>query len=201
MNKSMVWAYALLTFILSTLLNANYIIKDDFINFKALKIIEDISTEVKTKMGINIYTISSNEKLPKKANLYEYVKSYDGNFSKPFVVLIFIPRSKRVGLIPSSEDISKMYNPSVVKSELIDVIASQDENKLEDKYNVGIVQGVSELADQLGQYKNIELIKTIPNDTQGVISIFRYIVYVGSIFVFWIFLIRPIIIRRERERE
>lgn len=159
--------------------------------------INTISTEVKTKMGINIYTISTNEKLPEKANLYEYVKSYEGNFSKPFVVLIFIPRSKRVGLIPSSVNISKMYDASTVKSELINVIASEDQNKLEDKYNVGIVQGVSELADQLGKYNNIELINTIPNDTQEVISIFRYIVYVGSLFVFWIFLIRPIIMRRK----
>ncbi len=200
MNKSKVWAVALLTFLLQTLLYSNNIIKDDFINFKAIKIIENISSELKDKTGINIYTISTNEKLPEKANLYKYVKSYDGNFSKPFVVLIFIPRSKRVGLISSSEDLSKMYNASTVKSELIDVIASQDQNKLEDKYNVGIVQGVSELADQIAKYKNIELVNTIPNDTQEVIAIFRYIVYVGSLFVFWIFLIRPIIIRRRDDK-
>jgi hypothetical protein len=197
MKKSKVWAFALLTFLLQTFLYSNNIIKDDFINFKALEIIDNISSELKDKTGINIYTISTNEKLPEKANLYEYVKSYDGNFSKPFVVLIFIPRSKRVGLIPSSEDLSKMYNASTVKSELIDVIASEDENKLEDKYNVGVVQGVSELADQIAQHHNIKLINIIPNDTQGVISIFRYIVYIGSLFVFWIFLIRPIILRRK----
>jgi len=197
MQKSKVWAFALLTFIFQTLLYSNNILKDDFITYKAAILINDISKESKDKLGINIYTISSNKMLKPRSNLFEYLKSYENNMSKPYVAVIFIPRAKRVGLIASSPDLAKMYNSSEVKSAMIGVVASMDKNSLEDKYNIALVQGVSELADQIAQFKSIKMKQTIPNDTRNVISIFQYIVYIGSLFVVWIFLIRPIIMRRK----
>jgi hypothetical protein len=197
MKKSIVWAFALLTFY-SHALYANSILKDDFISPQAAQIVTNITTEAKEKLDVNIYVISSNEKISSKANLFEYTKSYESNLSKPYVVLVFIPRSQRVGLIPSHKDLNTQYDASEVKSALIDVVASADKNKLEDKYNIGIVQGVSELADQIAKNKGVTLTKTIPNDTQEVVDIFRYIVYVGTALVFWIFMFRPLL-RRFRD--
>jgi len=194
MKKSIVWAFALLAFYTHTL-NANNILKDDFISPQAVQIVTDIITEVEQKLNVHIYLISSNEKLPPKANLFEYTKSYESNLSKPYAILVFIPRSQRVGLIPSSKELSQYYDASEVKSALIDVVASADQNKLEDKYNIGIVQGVSELADQIAKHKGVELTKTIPNDTKEMISIFQYVVYVGTALVFWIFMFRPLLRR------
>ncbi|SHO80221.1 membrane protein [hydrothermal vent metagenome] len=197
MKKSKVWAFALLTFIFQTLLYSNNILKNDFITYKAGLLINEISNEAKDKLDINIYTISSNEMLKPRSNLFEYLKSYENNMSKPYIAVIFIPRAKRVGVIPSSSELIKMYNSSEVKSAMIDVVASVDKNSLEDKYNIALVQGVSELADEIAKFKNIKMEKTIPNDTKNVISIFRYIVYVGTLLVLWIFLIQPFIRRRK----
>ncbi len=198
MQKSKVWAFALLTFIFQTLLYSNNILKDDFITYKAGILINDISKESKDKLDINIYTISSNEMLKPRSNLFEYLKSYENNMSKPYVAVIFIPRAKRVGLIASSPKLAKMYNSGEVKSAMIGVVASIDKNSLEDKYNIALVQGVSELADQIAKFKCIKMEKTIPNDTKDLISIFQYIVYAGSLVVLWIFLVQPFIIRRKR---
>jgi hypothetical protein len=197
MKKSKVWTFVLLTFIFQTLLYSNNILKNDFITYKAGILIDDISNEAKDKLGINIYTISSNEILKPRINLFEYIKSYESNMSKPYVVIIFIPRVKRVGLIPSSQDIAKMYNYDEVKSAMIDVVASVDKNSLKDKYNIALVQGVSELADQIAKFKDVKMDKTIPNDTKNIISVFKYIVYTGSLIILWIFLIQPIIRRRK----
>jgi len=197
MKKSKVWAFALLTFIFQTLLYSNNILKDDFITYKASVLIDDISNESKDKLGINIYTISSNEMLKPRSNLFEYLKSYENNISKPYVVVLFIPRSKRVGVIASSPELAKMYNSNEVKSAMIGVVASMDKNSLEDKYNIALVQGVSELADQIAKFKNIKMEKTIPNDTKEIISIFQYIVYAGTLVVLWIFLVQPFIRRRK----
>ncbi len=197
MKKSKVWAFALLTFIFQTLLYSNNILKDDFITYKAGILINDISKESKDRLGINIYTISSNKMLKPRSNLFEYLKSYENNMSKPYIAVIFIPRAKRVGVITSSPDLDKMYNSDEVKSAMIGVVASMDKNSLEDKYNIALVQGVSELADQIAKFKSIKMEKTIPNDTKNIISIFQYIVYAGSLVVLWIFLIRPIIMRRK----
>ena len=198
MQKSKVWAFALLTFIFQTILYSNNILKDDFITYKAGILINDISSESKDKLDINIYTISSNEMLKPRSNLFEYLKSYENNMSKPYVAVIFIPRAKRVGLIASSPKLAKMYNSSEVKSAMIGVVASMDKNSLEDKYNIALVQGVSELADQIAKFKGIKMEQTIPNDTKDLISIFQYIVYAGSLVVLWIFLVQPFIIRRKR---
>ncbi|MEA2029430.1 MAG: hypothetical protein U9N49_10710 [Campylobacterota bacterium] len=195
MKKSIVWAFALLAFCSHTLLHANAILKDDFISPQAADLINDMTNEAKEKLGINIYVISSNEKLESKANLFEYTKRYESNVSKPYVLLVFVPRSKRVGLIPSSTALSDNYDAGDVKSALIGVVAAADQNKLEDKYNIGIVQGVSELADQLAQSKGIKLTKTIPNETQNFVSFFRYIVYFGTVLVMWIFMFRPLLRR------
>jgi len=197
MNKSKVWAFALLTFIFQTLLYSNNILKDDFITYKASVLINDISNETKDKLDINIYTISSNEILKPRSNLFEYLKSYESNMSKPYVAILFIPRSKRVGVIASSPEIIKMYDVKEVKSAMIGVVASVDENSLEDKYNIALVQGVSELADQIAKFKSIKMEKTIPNDTKKIISIFQYVVYAGSLIVIWIFIIEPFIRRRK----
>ncbi|MBN2826327.1 MAG: hypothetical protein JXQ76_13435 [Campylobacterales bacterium] len=197
MQKSIVWAFALLT-LYSHTLYANNILKDDFISIQAKPIVNDIIVEANEKLGINIYVISSNEKLEQNANLFEYTQAYESNLSKPYVVLVFVPRSQRVGLIPSSKEMASLYDASDVKAALIDVVASADKNKLEDKYNIGIVQGVSELAEQIAHSKGVVLTKVIPNDTKEVINIFRYIVYIGTGFVIWIFMFRPLL-RRFRD--
>jgi len=202
MNKSRVWAiFALLTFIFQTLLYSNNILKDDFITYKAGLIINDISNEAKDKLDINIYTISSNEMLKPRSNLFEYLKSYENNMSKPYIAILFIPRSKRVGVIASSPQLAKMYNSSEVKSAMIDIVASEDKNSLEDKYNIGLVQCVSELADQIAKFKSIKMEKTLPNDTRDLIAIFQYVVYAGSLFIFWVFFIKPFIIKRRKSGE
>ncbi|KIM06725.1 MAG: hypothetical protein KU38_12415 [Sulfurovum sp. FS08-3] len=193
-KKSIVWAFALLT-LFSHVLNANNILKDDFLSIQARPIVQDIIVEAKQKLGVHIYVISSNEKLEQNVNLFEYVKAYESNLSKPYAVLVFVPRSMRVGLIPSSSDIASLYNANDVKAALIDVVASADKNKLEDKYNIGIVQGVSELAEQIAKSKGVVLTKVIPNDTKEVINVFRYIVYIGTAFVIWIFMFRPLLRR------
>lgn len=194
MQKSIVWALALLAFCSHSLLASN-ILKDDFISLQAKPILTDMIVEAKDKLNVNIYVVSSNEKLESKANLFDYVKQYESNLSKPYAILVFIPRSQRVGLIPSSQELTKQYDASDVKAALIDVVASADQNKLEDKYNIGIVQAVSELADQIGNYKGIKMTKTIPNDTKDLILIFQYIVYMGTAIIFWIFMFRPLLRR------
>jgi hypothetical protein len=101
----------------------------------------------------------------------------------------------RVAILPSSKEIAALYNKSDVMDATIDVVAAKDKNSNEDKYNIGIVQGISELADQIAKSKNIELTKTLPNETRTIIGVLKVIVIIGAILVFWMFLFRPIFMR------
>jgi len=194
----------LLALLLPLLLNATHILRDDLLKPQVSKIVEDISTELSDKTGINIYTIATNERFAPRANLVEYSKKYDNNISKPSVIFIFAPNAKviedseqrgRVALIASAKEISAMYDKANVLDAVLGVVATKDKNSDEDKYNVGIVQGVSELADEIAASKGMKLTKTIPNETNKFIGYVKIPVYLGSLFVFWIFVFRPLLMR------
>ena len=195
---------SLLALLLPFLLHATHFIKNDLLNTEASKIIEEIGSELSTKTGISAYVIATNENFPEAFNLVEYSRQYESNMSKPFVMLIFAPNALittksqergRVGLITSSVDLKELYDASDVKDATIDVVAAKDKNSKQDKYTIGVVQGYSELADQIAYSKGVEMTTTLPNETRVIIGYLQYLVFLGSIFVLWIFLIRPIYMR------
>jgi len=196
--------FALLALLLPLLLNATYILKDDILKPEASKLIEEMADELLLKTGINGYLVATNENFPERFNLVTYSKKYEANLSKPYIMLIFAPNAVittksgekgRVALIPSSKDLTSLYDKSDVMDATIDVIAAKDKNTIEDKHNIGVVQGFSELADQIASSKNVEMTTTLPNETRVVISVLKVIVMIGALLVFWIFVFRPIVMR------
>ncbi len=196
--------FALLALLLPLLLNATHILKNDLLNPEASKLIEEMGNELFEKTAINGYVVATNENFPEKFNLVTYSKKYEANMSKPYVVLIFAPNAVitvksgekgRVALIPSSKDLTTLYNKGDVMDATIDVVAVKDKNTKEAKFNVGIVQGFSELADQIASSKNVEMTTTLPNETRMIIGVLRFIVSIGAILVFWIFIFRPLYMR------
>ena len=194
----------LLALLLPLLLNATPILKDDILKPEASKLIEQMADELFSKTGIHGYVVATNESFPERFNLVEYSKKYEANTSKPFVMLIFAPNAiitqksgqkGRVGLIPSSTEIAKLYDKSDVMDATIDVIAAKDKNSIEDKHNIGVVQGFSELADNIADSKDVELISTLPNDNRNIISVLKVIVISGALLVFWMFIFRPLYMR------
>ncbi len=196
--------FALLALLLPLLLNATHILKDDILKPEASKLIEQMADELLSKTGIYGYVVATNENFPERFNLVEYSKKYEANISKPYVMLIFAPNAVitaksetkgRVALIPSSKELVKLYDKSDVMDATIDVIAAKDKNTKEDKYNIGVVQGFSELADQIADSKNVEMTTTLPNETRYIINVLQVIVIIGALLVFWMFIFRPLYMR------
>lgn len=191
---------ALLALCLPLFLNATTLLKNDILNQAASKYIEEMGSELLAKTGVHGYVIATNEAFPAGANLVAYSKRYEHNASKPYVMLIFAPnalitqRSKqkgRVAIIPSSKEIASMYDKGDVMDATIDVIASVDKNKIEDKHAIGVVQGFSELADQIAAAKGVTLASTIKETRQG-IWVVQAIVLFGAAIVLWMFILRPL---------
>jgi len=196
--------FSLLALLLPLLLNATAILKDDILKPEASKLIEQMADELSSKTGIHGYVVATNENFPERFNLVEYSKKYELNTSKPFVILIFAPNAiitqksgqkGRVALIPSSKEIAELYDKSDVMDATIDVIAAKDKNSIEDKHNIGVVQGFSELADNIADSKGVELSNTLPNDNRNIISVLKVIVISGALLVFWMFIFRPLYMR------
>jgi len=196
--------FALLALLLPLLLNATHILKDDILKPEASKLIEDMADELVKKTGINGYLVATNENFPERFNLVTYSKKYEDKLSKPYVILIFAPNAViteksgekgRVALIPSSKEIATLYDKSDIMDATIDVIAAKDKNTVEDKHNIGVVQGFSELADQIASSKNVEMTTTLPNETRVIVGVLQVIVIIGALLVFWMFIFRPIYMR------
>ncbi len=196
--------FALLALLLPLLLNATHILKDDILNPKAEKLVETMADELLSKTGINAYVVATNENFPERYNLVAYSKKYEANVSKPYVMLIFAPNALitkksgetgRVALISSSQELASLYDKGDVMDATIDVIAAKDKNTKEDKFNIGVVQGFSELADQIADSRNVEMTTTLPNETRYIIKGLQVIVIIGALLVFWMFIFRPIYMR------
>ncbi len=202
MLKTITRVTLLLVLVSSSSLFASPFIKDELLKPQAKELIVKMAGELEEKTGIHGYVIATNDEMPKGMSMVTYVKQFEGNISKPYVIYIFAPKSLRVGVIASSSDIEKLYDSNDVKDESINVVRDEyDGNKVEDKYNIAIIQSFSELVDQIGKSKNIEMTTVIPNDTHFVINIIRVFLYIGSIFVVWVFLIKPFINRIRNGRK
>ncbi len=196
--------FALLALFLPFLLHATVILKNDLLNKQASEFIERIGKELVEKTGVHVYLVATNEAFPEKYNLVAYSKRYEANASKPYVMMIFAPQATilkdidqkgRVAIIPSSDDVAAMLDKSEIMDATVDVVASIDKNKAEDKHAIGMVQGISTIADQIAAAKGVTLTQTIKDSRQG-LWVLKILVIIGALIVAWIFLVRPIISRK-----
>jgi len=197
-------------YMLPLLLNATQLLRNDLLKLEAVQLIDAMGTELKDKTGINAYVIATNEHFPERFNLVEYSKQYEANVAKPYVLFIFAPyatitkRSEsrgRVGIIPSSDDVKDLYDYDDVRDAGINIVAMKDSNTDEDKFNIGILQAYSVLADNIASSKGVKLEKTIPDEMGTMVTILRILIYTGTAVLLWIFVIRPFLMRRKNGRE
>lgn len=196
----------LLAFLFPLLLNASpFVLKNDNLKPEAIELIDKMGNELLDKTMINAYVLTTNEAFPIGFNLVQYAEKYQTEMSVPYVLYIFAPNALitektkttgRIGIIPSSEDVAKLYDYTSVRDAGLDVITVKDKNSVEDKENIGVLQAYSELADNIADTKDVEMTTTIPNDTRTLISILRVILVIGLILVTWIYVLRPMFIRK-----
>ncbi len=209
MSKALVRA-TLLALFLPLLLNATFTLKNDLLKLEAVQIIENIGTELQTKTGIHAYAIATNEHFPERYNLVAHIKQYEAKLSKPYVLYIFAPYATitkkseargRVGIIPSSDSVKALYNYNDVRDAGINIVAIKDSNTDEDKFNIGVLQAYSVLADNIASSKGVKLEKTIPDEMGTMVTILRILVYTGTAILLWIFVFRSLWIRMRNGKE
>jgi hypothetical protein len=170
-------------------LNAKSLFNDHLVSPKAADVIEKIGSEFRDKTSINEYLITTNDKIPRGVSVYDYIKKY--SISKPYVGIVFAPNSKRIHVVSSDKELLKKLDKGKILDYAIKVIASKDSNSLQSKFDVGLVQAFSELADQVANTKGIKLKNTIKAGGRWVLKIVNTLIIVGSLIVIWIYFIAP----------
>jgi len=192
------------------LLYATQILKNDLLKIEAVQLINDMGIELQKKTGINAYVIASNEHFPEGFNLVAHSKKYEKSLIKPYVIYILAPYATitkkseargRVAIIPSSEAIRALYDDEEVRDAGIDIIAIKDSNTPEDKFNIGVLQAYSVLADNIAFAKGVTLSTTIKDEMGMIIMILRVLIYSGTAILLWIFMLRPLWLRRENAKK
>lgn len=184
---------ALLVLLLNTLsLSARYLINDHLISPKAGDFIEKIGMELSKKTGINAYVIASNDRLSRRTNLYKYVEKYKKKLHEPWIAFLFLPNTKRIGIVESDKRFRSLYDGDKVKQYAIKIISYPDSNKLQSKYDVAIVQAYSELADEIAASKGVALKNTIKDEGHWFLTLVTWMVYLGTVLIFWVYFFRPL---------
>ncbi len=177
-------------------LYANFLINDHLISPRASEFIEKIGNELKAKTGINGYIIATNDKIERGVSVYKYINKFSKDLHKPYVAIVFAPNSKRIHLIADPRELLTKLDKGKILDYAIKIIASKDSNSLQSKYDLGLVQSYSELADEIAKTKGVELKSTIKEKGNWVIKVINFIVIIGSILVIWIFFIRPRVFKK-----
>jgi len=185
--------FALLTLLLTFNLYANFLINDHLVSPKASDYINKMGSELKQKTNINGYIVATNDKLERGISVYDYINKYSSSLSKPFVAIVFVPNSQRIHLIAEPKELLKGLDKSEILDNAIGIIASKDSNSKQSKYDVGLVQAYSEMADEIAKVKGVKLNSTIKAGGSWVLKIVNTLIIVGSIVVIWLFFIAPFI--------
>ena len=188
----------LLLFLYFLPLNANYLFNDYLISPKAANVIEKIGNELYNKTKIKAYVIATHDKIERGVSIYDYVKKYENSLSKPYIAIVFAPNSKRIHVIASNKALLQGLDKRKILDYAINIIASKDKNSLQSKYDLGIVQAYSELADEIAKTKGVTLKNTIKESGRWVIKLLNFIVFGGALIVFWIYIIYPMIKKAKR---
>ena len=189
--------FFILALLLSISLNAKFLINDHLISPKAADMIEKMGSELKEKSGFNAYLITTNDKIDRGVSVYDFVKRYK-SLEEPYIAIVFAPNSKRIHLISNPKDLKKKLDEDKILDYAIKIIGSVDKNSKQSKYDVGLVQAYSEMADEIASLKGVKLNSTIKSGGNWVLSIINTLIIIGSIIVIWFFFINPLIKKIKR---
>ena len=184
--------------LLINFLNANFLFNDHLVSPKAAEYIEKMGSELKSKLDINAYLVTTNEKINRGVSVYQFLKRYEEKLSKPYIGIVFAPNSKRIHIVASNKSLLESIDKERILDYAIKVIASKDSNSLQSKFDVGLVQAYSELVDEFANSRGVKLKSTIKDSGRWVLKVVNALIVIGSLIVIWIYFIAPILRKRER---
>ncbi|MGM0534212.1 MAG: hypothetical protein ACQERK_06945 [Campylobacterota bacterium] len=181
-------------------LQAKYVAVNELsLNTEAVKTIDAIGSELEEKTGVVAQVVATADKIERGESLYDYARQ-NVTEEKNKLILIVAPQSKRIGVVAFDKALEEGLDKNSIYDFAIGVIATKDDDNTIEKYNVGVVQAYSELADQIAKKEKIELNNTIANDTTNTIDILRIIVYTGTALIIYAMFIRPFFNRKKRSK-
>ena len=199
--------YVVLLYILVSGLYASnqFIIDDDsLIDKRAEKKIFEIGSEVKQKLGVNIYISLKEDNgidpeldiKQRRVMMKQYENTIRNKVQKPYVVLA-ISINQMYANVLYSQDLQKVIDrDDILDNYVIPLLASKDKNSLFAKSSAATLNGYAQIADSLAAAKNIKLKSSIGSEGKVASSVWKVFMY--SVVVFGILAYIAIVMRERK---
>ncbi len=190
--------FSLLFFLSQNLFAGNFILSDDdLIDPRAKQKINEIGSEVKAKLGTNVYiyakeSLDLNDNISRKEK-FEIIKNLEKEIipalEKPYVLLSMSVEDMYVNLL-FSDNLEKVVDKDdVLNGYVIPLLASKDKNTLLAKVSASMLNGYSAIVDSLSENKKIKIESNAEIGNQGKVSstiwrVFMYTLIVTSLILY-----------------
>ncbi|XPV68154.1 MAG: hypothetical protein ACNI25_12680 [Halarcobacter sp.] len=191
LNNFKVAVYLLLLFLLTNLNASSFVLSDDgLIDPRTISKIDEIGSEVKSKLGVNIY-VYAKESLGLKSDIttqdkIKYIKNYESEIvntlTKPYVLLTLAVDDTHVNLIVSSRLKEVVDKNDILNGYVVPLLASKDKNSTYAKISAALLNGYAAIADDIADSKGVELKSSIGSSGKVAGTIWKVLMY-SMIFV------------------
>jgi len=188
--------FSLLLFLYTNSFAQTFILNDDsLIDNRVKEKITKMGSEVKSKLGVNIYVyakssldLSKNIKTKEKI---EAVKLHETELLKtlknPYVILTIYLEENMVNLSFSDSLKEVIDKDDILNGYVVPLLASKDKNTLYAKVSAATLNGYAEIADSLANAQNIKLENSI--ESQGKVAgtiwrVFMYFLIISGILAY-----------------
>jgi len=178
--------FSLLFFLSQNLLAKGFILNSDgLIDPRASEKINQIGSEVKTKLNINIYVYAKRsldlaEDMDRKLK-FDYIKNYEKKLlpqlKKPYVLLTMSVEDMYVNLIYSDKLNKHLDKDDILDGYVVPLLASKDKNTLYAKVSASMLNGYAAIADTIAEKENLKLETSIGNQGKVSSTIWRVLMY------------------------
>lgn len=190
-------AFALL-FLFSSLIFAQIILKNDAIlPQKTINKIEEIGKELRQKTGVSLY-VAVVKKMDQK-KIVDFEKSLAKDLKSPFILLALSVDDQKVDIY-SSDDVKKRFNKEQILSpypwegSIIPILTAHFKNQ-KAAIEAAILNGYSEIAEQVAKSYGIKLKSAIGNTNRNIYYWLRILFYSIIALIFANFIYRRYIKR------
>ena len=190
-------AFALL-FLFSSLIFAQIILKNDAIlPQKTINKIEEIGKELRQKTGVSLY-VAVVKKMDQK-KIIDFEKRLAKDLKPPFILLALSVDDQKVDIY-SSDDVKKRFNKEQILSpypwegSIIPILTAHFKNQ-KAAIEAAILNGYSEIAEQVAKSYGIKLKSAIGNTNRNIYYWLRILFYSIIALIFANFIYRRYIKR------
>lgn len=190
-------AFALL-FLFSSLIFAQIILKNDAIlPQKTINKIEEIGKELRQKTGVSLY-VAVVKKMDQK-KIVDFEKSLVKDLKPPFILLALSVEDQKVDIY-SSDDVKKRFDKEQILSpypwegSIIPILTAHFKNQ-KAAIEAAILNGYSEIAEQVAKSYGIKLKSAIGNTNRNIYYWLRILFYSIIALIFANFIYRRYIKR------